>query len=234
MTIPIVWSILFGILTIITLLFIYSYIIVRRPLSVRSKRAAFTLVEILISLAILAVIVASTFTIFRSSTKSWQKGETRSERYHNARIAMGKMSMEISQAVISENSLSRFIGGKEEISFVCFVSTTAEVFELAEIEYWLDKNYRFLMRNEDIDPDYDFLTQDYSDILAEGIAELEFSYYDGLEWSDTWDSKLAGEEAESEENQGILPEAVRIKIKVEDKKGKESETFEIITHLKMA
>lgn len=196
--------------------------------------SAFTLVEILIALAILAVIVASTFTIFRSSSKSWQKGETRSERYYNARIAMGKMCMEISQAVISEGSLSKFIGEKEEIKFVSFVSTAAGIFELAEIEYWLGKDRKLLMRNEDVDPDYDFSTEDYSDILAEGISELEFSYYDGLKWSDTWNSDAATEDTETQEPQGILPKAVKIKIKVEDKKGRESEIFEVVTHLKTA
>jgi len=197
--------------------------------------SAFTLVEILIALAILAMIVASTFTIFRSSSSSWQKGQTRSERYHNARVAVGRISKEISQAVISENSLSRFIGEKEEVSFISFVSTAREVFELAEIEYWLDRDQKFLMRNEDVEPDYDFSTQEHSDILADNISELEFSYYDGLDWKDAWDSDLAGadeEDAGQAETQGILPKAVRIRIKVEDKKGKESEDFEVVTRLK--
>ena len=199
--------------------------------SIKRFRTGFTLVEILIALAILAMVVASTFTIFISSSKSWQKGETRSERYHNARISMGKMSTEISQAVISENSPARFIGEKDGARFVSFVSTSGGVFGLAEIEYWLDKDRKLLMRNEDTDPDYDFSTQDYSDILASNISTLEFSYYDGLIWSDTWGSDLAEEEESPEEMQG-LPKAVKIKIKVEDKKGRESETFEVVTRLK--
>ncbi len=194
------------------------------------KQKAFTLVEILISLAILAMIVASTFTIFRSSSKSWQKGEARSERYNNARLAIGKMSMEISQAVIAENSPAKFIGEKDEVSFISFISSADGVFEQVEIEYWLDTERRVIMRNEDAEPDYDFLTQDYSDILADNISELEFSYYDGSSWTDTWDSDLNEEDEESE--QRILPKAVKVKIEVEDKKRKESEVFEIVTHLK--
>ncbi len=208
----------------------------RQETEVRSCHlsSAFTLVEILIALAILAMIVTSTFTIFRSSSKSWQKGETRSERYHNARVAMGKMSKEISQAVISENRLSKFIGEKKEVSFISFVSTAAGVFELAEIEYWLDKDQRLLMRNEDVDPDYDFSSQEHSDILADNISELEFSYYDGLNWADVWDSDLAGEDSDLEQTRGILPEAVKIKVKIEDKKGRESEIFEVVIRLKTA
>lgn len=197
-------------------------------------QGAFTLVEILIALAILAMIVSSTFTIFRSSTKSWQKGETRSERYHNARTAIGKMDMEISEAVISEGSLSKFIGEKEKIKFISFVSSGEGIFEPAEIEYWLDKEKKLLMRNEDIEPDYNFSTYDYSDILAEGISLLEFSYYDGLNWSDTWNSGLTGDGAGAEQGRENLPAAVKIKLKVEDKEGREGETFEIVTRLKTA
>jgi len=180
------------------------------------RKKGFTLVEILIALAILAVIVTSTFVIFRSSTESWQKGEKRSERYHNARVAVGKMSTEISQAVVSGNKRSKFIGNNEEVGFVSFVSTAEGIFELVEIEYWLDKDGRFLMRNEDIDPDFDFLTQDNSDILAENITLLEFSYYDGLTWNDTWN--LSEDEEDGEEeieiDESVLPKAVKIKIKV--------------------
>ncbi|MBU1852995.1 MAG: prepilin-type N-terminal cleavage/methylation domain-containing protein [Candidatus Omnitrophica bacterium] len=195
---------------------------------------AFTLVEILIALSILAMIVVSTFTIFRSSSKSWQKGSERSERYHNARTAIGKMSTEISQAVISERRPSKFIGRKESVSFISFVSTASGIFELVEVEFWLNNEKKLLMRNEDIEPDYDYLTYDYSDVLAEGIVELEFSYYDGSSWSETWDSDLAMEESDPQGDEGALPKAVKIEIKVEDKRGKESEIFEVITHLKTA
>ncbi len=196
-------------------------------------KRGFTLVEVLIALAILAMIVASTFTIFRSSSRSWQKGEERSERYHTARVAMGKMATEISQAVMSEDGLSKFLGSSSEISFISFVSTAQGVFEMAEIEYWLDEDHKLLMRNEEIDPDYDFSTQDYSDILADNISEMEFSYYDGLIWSDTWDSDGKGEDEDSK-GQGVLPKAVKIKVKVENRKGRESEIFELVTHLKTA
>lgn len=189
-------------------------------------RKGFTLVEILISLAILAMIVASTFTIFRSASKSWQKGETRSERYHNARTAIGRISIELSQAVINDNPLSKFIGEKDSVKFTSFVSIASGVFELSEIEYWQDTSRGFLMRNEDIEPDYDFSTYDHSDILSDGISILEFSYYDGLNWANTWTSNVT---------KGItLPKAVKIKIKVGDKKGREEEVFEVVARLKTA
>jgi len=186
----------------------------------------FTLVEILISLAIMAMIVASTFTIFRSASKSWQKGETRSQRYQNARNAISRISGEISQAVINSNVLCKFTGDKNKISFISFVSTDSGVFELSEVEYWLDGSKRLLMRNDDVEPDYDFGTYDHSDILSDNVSQLEFSYFDGLVWLDAWNSDATS---------GIgLPKAVKIKIRVEDKKAKEGETFEVIARLRTA
>ena len=186
----------------------------------------FTLVEILVALAILAMIVASTFTIFRSASKSWQKGETRRERYQNARIAISRMGAEISHAVINSNPLCRFTGDKNKLSFVSFVSTDAGVFELSEVEYWLDSAKRLLIRNDEIDPDYDFTTYGHSDILSDNIRELEFSYFDGLVWQDAWNP---------DRTSGFgLPKAVKIKIKVEDKKDTEGEIFEIIARLRTA
>ena len=186
----------------------------------------FTLVEILIALAILAIIVTSTFTIFQSASKSWQKGETRSERYQNARSAIHKISTEISQAVINSNPLCKFTGDKNKASFVSFVSADSGVFELSEIEFWLDGPKRLLMRNYDIDPDFDFTTYDRSDILSENVSSLEFLYFDGTTWSDTWNS---------DQVLGIgLPKAVKVKIKVEDKKAKEGEFFGVIARLKTA
>jgi len=191
-----------------------------------SRLKGFTLVEILISLAILAMIVASTFTIFRSASKSWQKGEIRSERYHNARTAIGRMSADISQAVLNNSYLCKFIGEKDSVSFISFVSESSGTFELSEIEYWLDKGKKLLMRSDDIEPDYDFSTYDHSDILSDNISELEFSYYNGTAWTDSWHSDKA---------LGIgLPKAVRIKIRVEDKSAKEGEFFEVIARLKTA
>ena len=191
-----------------------------------NKKKGFTLVEILISLAILAIIVASTFTIFRSASKSWQKGEIRSERYQNARNAISKISAEISQAVINSNSLCKFTGDKNRVSFISFVTTGSGVFELSEVEFWLDTTKKLLMLNDEIDPDYDFTTYGRSEILSENISELEFSYSDGVIWTDTWNSDQA---------LGVgLPKAVKVKIKVNDKKAKEGEVFEIIARLRTA
>ncbi|MBU1006643.1 MAG: prepilin-type N-terminal cleavage/methylation domain-containing protein [Candidatus Omnitrophica bacterium] len=196
-------------------------------------RRGFTLVETLIALAILAMIVVSTFAIFTSSSRSWQKGEERSERYHTARVAMGRMAAEISQSVISEDASCKFIGKPSEIEFVSFVSTDEGVFELAEIGYWLDRDQKILMRSEDVEPDYDFTTQGSSNILADNISELTFSYYDGTAWNDEWDSNAATQE-DDEGGRGILPKAVKIRINIENKKGRGSEIFELVAHLKTA
>jgi prepilin-type N-terminal cleavage/methylation domain-containing protein len=188
----------------------------------------FTLVETLISLAILAMVVTATFTIFRSVSKSWQKGDVRTEVYNNARSAIGRINSEISQAVFNKNILCKFIGTQDSIKFISFVSGASGVFEIAEIEYWYDENRRSIMRNQDLDPDYDFSTYDNSDVLSSDIIEVEFLYYDGLVWNTAWDSDTM------QDKESALPKAVKIKIKAMDKKGKEGEVFEVVARIKTA
>jgi len=196
-----------------------------RDYLLRRVGCGFTIVEILIALAIFTMIVTSTFTIFRSASKSWQRGEERSEKYNTARVAIGKMKQEISQAIIN-NNLCRFIGTPSEISFISFITTADNIFEMAEIRYRLDQTSHSLIRNEQLNPDYDFMTQDRSDILADNIDVLKFLYFDGTSWRDTWDSSLI----ENEDTN--LPRAVKIHIEVTGKRDKKGEVFESIAYLK--
>lgn len=193
-----------------------------------NKDKGFSLVEVLIALAILALVVASTFTIFRSVSKSWQRGEVRTEVYNNARSAIGRVNVEISQAVFNKNSLCKFIGTQDSIKFISFVSGANGVFESAEIEYWYDKGRHSIVRNQDLDPDYDFSTYDTSDVLSSDISEVEFLYYDGLVWNTEWNSDNV------QDKDSALPKAVKIKMKAQDKKGKQGEIFEVVARIKTA
>lgn len=170
-------------------------------------------------MAILAVIIVSTFTIFKSASSSWMKGETRAERYQNARIAIERINREISQAVILKTSQPTFLGERDKIGFVAFISSGSGIFELAEISYWLDNKKGILMRSIDLEPDYNLSSVDSIDPLAENIKSIDFSYFDGQTWKTSWTDSF--------------PKAVKVHLRVEDPKSKEGEDFEIIARPKI-
>ena len=55
------------------------------------RSSAFTLIEILVAMAILVIVIGSTLAIFRASATSWQKGEMRAQRYQAARFILERI-----------------------------------------------------------------------------------------------------------------------------------------------
>src|SRR3989338_710916 len=58
-----------------------------------------TLVELLVAMAILVTVIASTLLIFRGITRAWRTGELRTERYQQARLLFDLFERELSSSV---------------------------------------------------------------------------------------------------------------------------------------
>ena len=67
------------------------------------SHSGFTLVELLASIAILALVGALLFAVFNQATKAWLQGESRVETFTQARAALDFMAREISQAIVTNN-----------------------------------------------------------------------------------------------------------------------------------
>lgn len=189
-----------------------------------NKKWGFTLIEILIALSILVIVVVSSYTVLRGIADSWLKGEARTERYKNARVILGIMSREISQAMVNLQPVY-CLGYADKVFFIFPIGRSEAQSDLVEVGYWLRTTDNALVRHYQANPDYNFETADSIDELGENISQVEFKYYDGLSWKESWDSRLEG----SESNQ--LPKAMKIKLTLGDEKGIKAETFETIIHL---
>ena len=69
----------------------------------RPRQAGFTLVEVTISLAILAFMMVVTWSTTSSSSQTKQHFERLQERNHEIRTALGRMARDISSAYLSAN-----------------------------------------------------------------------------------------------------------------------------------
>ncbi len=189
-----------------------------------AKRNAFTLIEILIALSILVIVVVSSYTVLRGIADSWLKGEARTERYKNARVILEIMSREISQAMVNLQP-AYCLGQGDKVFFVYPVGRSEDKSDLVEVGYWLRTTDNALVRHYQANPDYNFQTADSIDEIGENISQVEFKYYDGLSWKESWDSRLEG----AGSNQ--LPKAIKVRLALTDEKGIQGETFETIIHL---
>src|ERR1035437_5758317 len=87
---------------------------------VEDNRVAFTLIELLASMAILALIMVMLFSAFEQISKAWTQGESRVETFTEARAVLDLMSRELSQAIATPQITFR--AEKDKVYFVAPVN----------------------------------------------------------------------------------------------------------------
>jgi type II secretory pathway pseudopilin PulG len=180
-----------------------------------------TLVELLVAMAILVTVTASTMLIFRGISRAWRTGEMRSERYQQARLLFDLFERELSSSV--SNARYPFIGlrAEEESPLhdgpavddeVVFVGTLPGRSGFVERGYRRTAEGDFLCHDDDSgDGDY---TTGSSELCGRDVSQFTVAYFDGDTWVDQWEGKTAGE----------LPRAVHIIMTVGREKAEQFET----------
>ena len=188
----------------------------------------FTLLEILVSVAITAIVFVLVYGSFSSSFTVSERISDRREFFRSARLTMNKVATEIEAAYWKEemgetvfSGSPSFIDGYSRDSLM-FTSLSHYRFERDTRES--DLNRLVFRLEEDIEEDTVFFIHEEefnlysltpntvaSYRLGEGFKGLKFRYYDGEEWQDNWDAS----------HQRALPKAVEIEIILEDIEGRD-------------
>src|SRR3989338_8740801 len=211
---------------------------VLRPLS-----SGFTLIEVLIGVAILAFIMTMVWTNTRQSIRAKERIEKRGDVYHDARVTLGKMVHDISMSYLVSGEAhvgkkadhqtiqtafhGRDSGKEDSLSFVALshmrLFRSARESDSAEISYKVERypdkpdGLQLLRRESN-------WVDDKPEEGGEGISPLDFmngmelEYYDAdkKEWTAEWNS-------ESGIRKGKLQRAVRITLMMQDPDHEEEE-----------
>ena len=207
----------------------------RRPLG-RARAAGFTLIEVLLAMAILAFITTIMWGSFSQTATNKRALEATQERVHTARVALMRMSRELEMAYLaSETSPSAYTrtfltassqASVDEVSFSTFAHQRLRG-GLAEgdtsvITYYGardpdDPRVTNLMRRETrrLQAEDAKTLAGESYILCPDVASVKFSFYDyrKKEWEREWDTHTVGAD--------FIPSHVRITLNVYDETGKE-------------
>ncbi len=185
-------------------------------LSHRLTRNGFTLVEILIAVAIVSLILTIIYASYASSIDTMNYTRKKMDAFSMVRLTLSRMNDEITSSFFSEDSEDVMFAGEEgKIDFISSsherIFKDSKEYDLVEIGYFTEpeeegKNLS-LWRREDGTPDDDVLEGGEKENLIEGLEGLEFKYYDGEEWRDEWDSK----------EESCLPQAVKVTLKFSEK-----------------
>lgn len=198
-------------------------------------RRAFSLIEILIAVSLLAIIGALLMQSLSSSMDAKDAIESTSNRYHLVRSAMSRMVDELSMSYLSNHkptsgveirAVTGFKGERDRIDCTAF-GYVARVederkSDQRQLSFFLDNDERTqtksLRRREQANLDDDFEEGGRELTLLPDVRSLEFQYWDPQKeaWADKWDAQG------SELNR--LPSRIRIEMVVVMDNGEE-QTF---------
>ncbi|MCC6158007.1 MAG: prepilin-type N-terminal cleavage/methylation domain-containing protein [Deltaproteobacteria bacterium] len=185
-----------------------------------ASRRGFTLLEVLVAVAVTGMVLAIVYSAFGRTIESKEYVEIGNETYHKIRWAMDKITMDLASAFVfrEEGSNTIFYGVShlvgsmpmDEIHFTSFshirYNPEAHESDQCEISYkvaWIPDDQRFqLWRREDATLDDQNQTGGEELQLLDDVLAFNIRYYDGYEWRDDWDSRPLALLAEATEDDG--------------------------------
>jgi len=178
-----------------------------------SYRTGFTLVEILITSAIFAVIMVTVYSVFRTGTFGYKDIEENLQAQQSARQVLERIALDLRNSFNSSDNSTGFSGKYNEVSFFSLVDTFVDgkfLKKYALVSYKLqdDKLMRLCRTGKEALNDKSEVTFEE---FAPGIKEVSFGYAgiqqeeSGIAWKDSW------------LDNNTLPLAVRINLIFNDK-----------------
>jgi general secretion pathway protein J len=204
----------------------------------RRSARGFTLMEIMIAVAITALMGAMVSMAFQTGFHAKEVVETEADHYRMLRAAMNRMAREIGSAYVSDrydakryrdqnDRPTNFAGEENRLLFTTFAHqrmyTDAKESDQAIVEYFVESSpdreangRKDLMRRVNPNVEGRMDRGGTTDVLFEGVKRVEFAYWDSdrKEWEDEWDTRRADQKSK-------LPTRVRITLVALDENNKE-------------
>lgn len=191
------------------------------------RNSAFTLIEVMISVALMALILVSAYLCLNAGFSAQKLIEPRAEIIQNARVAMAIMTADL-RAACPLSKDQDFIGvtrtlGEVEADNLDFgthnyTPRRAREGDFCQESFYLDKDPETgqfsLWRRRNPTIALDALSGGSKEEIAKGVVGLKLEYFDGLDWYDSWGEDKSSDKkqnsARESSNLSGLPEAVRI------------------------
>jgi hypothetical protein len=191
------------------------------------RSAAFTLIEVVISASLMAMILVSGYVCLNAAFSSQKVIEPRVEIIQNARVALSLMSADLRNACplskdIDLLGMHRAFGDvpADNLDFGTHNYTPRRPLEsdFCQVSFFLDRDpasgHFTLWRRRNPRLALDPLSGGNREEIARGVRGLRFEYYDGFEWYDSWGDVEGHGKAQSSRRERFnldgLPDAVRI------------------------
>jgi general secretion pathway protein J len=195
------------------------------------KQSGFTLMEVMIGVAILSGLSLVMYTTVNNALLAKQRIDSRDQILQTTRVSLNLMIQDLSMAMMANQELlgkeqsSGFKGSENELHFSTFSHfhylKNGKDSDQVSVSYTLKDNEqgsKNIIRRES-----SYLTKEIDEggrsyVILEGVKEVKFEFYDSNrnEWVSEWNS-------ESLSSLKRLPQAVKISLKVLEYENEESE-----------
>jgi len=196
--------------------------------------------EVMVAIAILAMISTIIWTAFAQTARNKKVVESTNDRYHQVKIAMRRICADLSQAYLSRNISpevatfeSVFTGKNDDPDSLDFMTfghrrrlKDARESDRCEVGYFVeedaeDRDRKNLVRREASKVDEEPEEGGMDLVILEDVLEFDLEYYDPTmdQWEKEWDTT----EVTGQPNR--LPAQVRIKLVVRGRTEEEELTF---------
>ena len=192
----------------------------------RRSARGFTLMEVMIALAITAGMGLMTIGAFRQVDRAHEITRDQGDRFAGARLALSRMSREVSMAFISQHYDSNrfrerptvFVGKEDDLLFCTFaherLARDVRESDQSAVEYTLEPDpehsgERALFRREKVRIDEEIDRGGRKDLVADHLTSLRLQYGDPRknDWVREWSTR-------SVDHPGDLPTRVKFELEL--------------------
>jgi type II secretion system protein J len=192
--------------------------------SKKNRQKAFSLIELLAAMALMAVLATALYGSLRIGFKARRSAEAAVEPVRRVQIALCLARQDIEAALPPKGILAREFYGTDQVDnrgydsdSLLFCTSNYKPYpgetgcdiiqvELALVPSVVGINENVLVRRITTNLLASSSPEPIEEILCRGVKSFNLGYFDGYEWQDSWDSVLQG---------NALPQAVEITLTIE-------------------
>ncbi|MBV1911936.1 MAG: type II secretion system minor pseudopilin GspJ [Kangiellaceae bacterium] len=191
-----------------------------------NRQSGFTLLEIVVAMAIAALIGVGAMRVLDSATLTHKNIQKTGTRYNDIERALLFLSNDLQQLAPrqfrdefgdkKDNLFSDDSAGKTFLSFTRLGRRNPAKLARSNLEklvYMLEDSS--LQRISYLYPDGMNVEQGLARTLLENVESFKIDFFDGEEWNDFWPVENGGDETDSSAN-SKLPVAIKISLELED------------------
>ncbi len=175
----------------------------------RQRRSGFTLIELVIALAIVAAMLAIMFSGLRVGLAAWRQGDARADALQHGRSLNLLLTRALSGAhpyragaIGREASIVLFDGDRDHLAFVTATPPVPGPVPIAFTAVTCSRGESGLVIRQKPLPNHEPFAEIPPAVVDDSVAALQFRYRRGAggTWEDRWDSQV----------EKTLPDAVEI------------------------